>query len=193
VLEFGRYRRPLVYMLVANIITRRIYDLWVKKTEQYLLTKEAGQEPRRLILVIEEAHKFLNPRVAKSTSFGTIAREMRKYYVTLLVVDQRPSGIDPEVASQLGTRLTALLTEDNDIKAVFTGVSGADQLRSVLASLDTKKQALILGHAVPMPVVIRTREYDEAFFAAIGAHAGARENGHTGAGAPHNPLDDLFE
>jgi hypothetical protein len=32
VLEFGRYRRPLVYMLVANIITRHIYDLWVKKT-----------------------------------------------------------------------------------------------------------------------------------------------------------------
>jgi DNA helicase HerA-like ATPase len=89
--------------------------------------------------------------------------------VTLLVVDQRPSGIDPEVASQLGTRLTALLTEENDIRAVFSGVSGAEGLRTVLASLDTKKQALILGHAVPMPVVVRVREYDEAFFAAMGA------------------------
>jgi DNA helicase HerA-like ATPase len=188
VLEFGRYRRPLVYMLVANILTRRIYDLWVKKTEQYLLTKHASDEPRRLMLVIEEAHKFLNPKVAKSTSFGTIAREMRKYYVTLLVVDQRPSGIDPEVASQLGTRLTALLTEENDIRSVFTGVSGSEHLRSVLASLDTKKQALVL-----MPVVIRTREYDQAFFSAVSPAEAQRVAG-VAAGVPaRDPLADLFE
>ncbi len=169
VLEFGRHRKPLIYMLVANIITRHIYATWVEKTENYLQTKRAADRPRRLMLVIEEAHKFLNPRAARNTSFGTIAREMRKYNVTLLVVDQRPSGIDPEVASQLGTRLTALLTEENDIRAVFSGVAGAEGLRTVLASLDTKKQALILGHAVPMPVVIRVREYDDAFFAAMGA------------------------
>jgi len=167
VLEFGRYRQPLVYMLVANIITRRIYSAWVEKTERYLLTKNRADQPRRLVLCIEEAHKFLNPQAAKNTSFGTIAREMRKYNVTLLIVDQRPSGIDPEVASQLGTRLTALLTEENDIRTVFSGVSGADHLRTVLASLDTKKQALILGHAVPMPVVVRVREYDETFFQAM--------------------------
>ena len=71
------------------------------------------------------------------------------------------------MASQLGTHLTALLTEENDIRAVFAGVSGGDQLRTVLASLDTKKQALILGHAVPMPVVVRVREYDDAFFKAV--------------------------
>jgi DNA helicase HerA-like ATPase len=192
VLEFGRYRRPLVYMLVANLLTRHIYDLWVKKTENYLLTKRAADEPRRLMLVIEEAHKFLSPRVAKSTSFGNIAREMRKYYVTLLVVDQRPSGIDAEVASQLGTRLVALLTEENDIKAVFTGVSGSEHLRGVLASLDSKKQALILGHAVPMPVVVRTREYDESFFAAVGqAGVGSAEPRASGS-APRDPLADLF-
>src|SRR5437016_573980 len=167
VLEFGRYRQPLVYMLVANIITRRIYAAWVEKTERYLLSKKAADQPRRLVLCIEEAHKFLSPQAARSTSFGTIAREMRKYNVTLLVVDQRPSGIDPEVASQLGTRLTALLTEENDIRAVFAGVSGGEQLRTVLASLDTKKQALILGHAVPMPVVVRVRDYDDAFFKAV--------------------------
>src|SRR5947209_11578853 len=159
VLEFGRYRHPLVYMLVANIITRRIYAAWVEKTERYLLTKKAADQPRRLVLCIEEAHKFLNPQAARNTSFGTIAREMRKYNVTLLVVDQRPSGIDPEVASQLGTRLTALLTEENDIRAVFAGVSGGEQLLTVLASLDTKKQVLLGGYAVPMPIVVGTRDY----------------------------------
>ena len=52
--------------------------------------------------------------------------------------------------------------------AVFTGVSGSSSLRSVLASLDTRQQALVLGHAVPMPVVIRTRPYDAAFYRAVG-------------------------
>lgn len=31
--------------------------------------------------------------------------------------------------------------------------------RAVLAKLETKQQALILGHAVPMPVVVRTEHY----------------------------------
>ena len=49
------------------------------------------------MITIEEAHKFLSPGLAEQTIFGTIAREMRKYSVTLLVIDQRPSGIDPEI------------------------------------------------------------------------------------------------
>jgi DNA helicase HerA-like ATPase len=94
---------------------------------------------------------------------------MRKYFVTLLIVDQRPSGIDNEVMSQVGTRITCLLNDDKDIDAIFTGVSGGQNLRSVLAKLDSKQQALVLGHAVPMPVVIRTRSYDQRFYAEIGA------------------------
>ena len=52
---------------------------------------------------------------------------------------------------------------------MLTGVNGTEGLRSVLASLDSKQQALVLGHAVPMPVVVRTREYGEDFYAAMGA------------------------
>ncbi|MBZ0275126.1 MAG: hypothetical protein K8I60_03215, partial [Anaerolineae bacterium] len=37
----------------------------------------------------------------------------------------------------------------------------------VLARLDTKQQAIIMGHAVPMPVVVKTRTYDEKFYEAI--------------------------
>jgi DNA helicase HerA-like ATPase len=127
-----------------------------------------AQLPPQLLIVIEEAHKFLDPQIARQTIFGTIARELRKYNVTLLIVDQRPSGIDEEVMSQIGTRVTALLDNERDISAVFTGVSGASALREVLARLDTKQQALIMGHAVPMPVVIQTRTYDSDFYAAMG-------------------------
>jgi len=73
--------------------------------------------------------------------------------------------------SQVGTRITALLNDEKDIDAIFTGVSGGQALRSVLAKLDSKQQALILGHAVPMPVVVRTRPYDETFYAEIGDRA----------------------
>ena len=175
VLEFGQHRRLLPYMLVANIITRLIHRKWITKTEQYLRSKDEGQRPQPLMITIEEAHRFLNPEAARQTSFGTIARELRKFFVTLLVVDQRPSGIDPEVLSQLGTRVTAQLNDERDIDAIFTGVAGGSKLRQMLASLDSREQALILGHAVPMPVMFRVRKYDEAFYAALDAFGAQRE------------------
>lgn len=162
VIEFGQHTQPLRYMLVANILTRRIHEVYVKKTEESM--GGGIEKPRPLVITIEEAHKFLNPALASQTIFGTIAREMRKYNVTLLIVDQRPSGIDSEILSQVGTRITCLLNDEKDIDAVLTGVSNASGLRGVLASLDSKQQALILGHAVPMPVVIRTRTYDDEEF-----------------------------
>lgn len=169
VIEFGSQSNLLSYMLAANMITRRIHASYVKKAERFLQSKNPLDRPRQLVITIEEAHRFLDPKLVHQTIFGTIAREMRKYFVTLLVVDQRPSGIDNEVMSQVGTRITCLLNDEKDIEAIFTGVSGGQSLRSVLAKLDSKQQALVLGHAVPMPVVVRTRAYDQTFYAEIGS------------------------
>src|SRR5581483_1895848 len=175
VLEFGRYGNDLPsYMLVANVLTRRIHEEYRRRTEARI--GGGGEEPPHLIITIEEAHKFLSPAVARQTIFGEIAREMRKYNVTLLVIDQRPSAIDEEVMSQIATKITCLLDNDKDINAVLGGVSGGTELRAVLAKLETKQQALILGHAVPMPVVVRTEDcgtpayYDQftAFKARLG-------------------------
>jgi DNA helicase HerA-like ATPase len=169
VIEFGSQSNMLSYMLATNMITRRIHANYVKKAEYFLQTKNPVDRPQQLVITIEEAHRFLDSAVVHQTIFGTIAREMRKYFVTLLIVDQRPSGIDNEVMSQVGTRITCLLNDEKDIEAIFTGVSGGGSLRSVLAKLDSKQQALVLGHAVPMPVVIRTRAYDQKFYTEIGA------------------------
>lgn len=166
ILEFGRYGNDLVaYILVANYITRRIHEEYVKSVEKSLGDK--NQMPPQLLITIEEAHKFLDPLIARQTIFGIIARELRKYNVTLLIVDQRPSAIDEEVMSQIGTRVTALLDNEKDINAVLMGVSGAASLREVLARLETKQQAIVMGHAVPMPVVMKPRTYDEAFYEAV--------------------------
>ncbi len=187
VLEFGQQSSFLCYMLVANILTRRIHDLYVQKSERYLASGRPQDKPKQLIITIEEAHKFLNPMAARQTIFGTIAREMRKYFVSLLIIDQRPSSIDDEIMSQVGTRITSLLSDEKDIAAVLTGVSNASWLRSVLASLDSKQQALLMGHAVPMPVVIRTRDYDGVFYSAMG-----HVEGEELAQKTHANIADLF-
>ena len=162
VLEFGRYGSNLAaYILVANLLTRRIYARYQQLTDE-AAGGDGSPTPRPLVITIEEAHKFLNPGIADQTIFGTIAREMRKYNVTLLVVDQRPSGIDDEIMSQIGTKLTCLLDSERDVDAVLSGVSGSRKLRSVLSRLESRQQALAFGHALPMPVVVQTREYGSA-------------------------------
>ena len=157
VLEFGRYGNDIAaYILVANLLTRRIYGRYVERSDK---AARGEENTKPLVITVEEAHKFLTPEVAGQTIFGQIAREMRKYKVRLLIVDQRPSGIDEEVMSQLGTKITYLLDSSRDIDAVLAGESGSRKLRSVLARLESKQQALAFGHALPMPVVIETREY----------------------------------
>src|SRR4029077_11202662 len=100
----------------------RIHSQYVAKTEQFLGSQRKEDEPKKLLITIEEAHKFLNCSAARQTIFGIIAREMRKYYVSLLIVDERPSGIDPEILSQIGTKIIAQLNDEKDIQAALIGV-----------------------------------------------------------------------
>jgi DNA helicase HerA-like ATPase len=160
VLEFGRYTDITAYILVANLLTRRIYSQYRERTEKAMA--EGITTPNPLVITSEEAHKFLNPEVARQTIFGTIAREMRKYNTTLLVIDQRPSGIDDEVMSQLGTKITCLLDNERDRDSILAGTPNKGELKSVLAKLAAKQQALIFGHAVPMPLAFQPREYGSA-------------------------------
>ena len=164
ILHFGKHGSMLDYMLVSNLVTRKVRAAWEKKTEQYELSQKPGDRPTPLMITVEEAHKFLNPEIASQTIFGTIAREMRKFHVTLMVIDQRPSGIDSEVLSQLGTRISGKLADERDIEAVLTGVSDRSALRGALASLNLRQEVLIAGHAVPMPIQVRPRNYDEKFW-----------------------------
>ena len=159
VVQFGRYDGFRDYMLVTNLLTRRIHEKYRDAAEH-----RTGKE-RGLVIVLEEAHKFLSPQVARQSIFGTIAREMRKFGVTLLIVDQRPSQIDSEVLSQVATRISGLVTNDDDISAIVSGASDRNALRSMLASLDQTQQCLVLGHAIPMPMIVRTREYSRALIA----------------------------
>ena len=162
ILSFGEYETDLDYLLVTNILTRKIREEWERMTNEY--RNQGGVKPTPLVIALEEAHKLLNREMAGQTTFSTIAREMRKYFVTLLIIDQRPSQIYDEVMSQLGTRISGWLGDDEDIAAVLSGLSGRDSLRGMLARLQPKEEVLLLGYGVPMPIPIRSRRYDAQFW-----------------------------
>ena len=162
ILSFGEYEKDLDYLLVSNLLTRKIREAWEKTTNEF--RSQGGKEPRPLVIAVEEAHKLLNREMASQTSFSTIAREMRKYYVTLLIIDQRPSQIYDEVMSQLGTRVSGWLGDESDIAAVLSGLAGRDALRGMLAHLQPKEEVLLLGWGVPMPILVRSRRYDQVFW-----------------------------
>jgi hypothetical protein len=167
VLSFGQHESDLDYLLVSNLLTRRIRAAWEQSTDNYRGHPEQHPEPRPLVIVLEEAHKLLNREMASQTTFSAIARELRKYYVTLLIVDQRPSQIYDEVMSQLGTRISGWLGDEDDIRAVLSGLAGREALRGMLARLQAKEEVLLLGWGVPMPLPVRSRRYDQAFWEAI--------------------------
>ncbi len=162
VLSFGKYEKDLDYLLVTNILTRKIREEWEKMTNDF--QNQGSLKPPALVIALEEAHKLLNREMASQTAFAVIAREMRKYYVTLLIIDQRPSQIYDEVMSQLGTRISGWLGDDADISAVLSGLSGKDSLRGMLARLQPKEEVLLLGYGIPMPIPIRSRRYDAQFW-----------------------------
>jgi hypothetical protein len=168
ILSFGKYDSDLDYLLVSNLLTRKISAVWERRVNNFRTHGNASTgsatEPRHLILVVEEAHKLLNREMASQTTFATIAREMRKYYVTLMIVDQRPSQIYDEVMSQLGTRISGWLGDDDDIRAVLSGLAGREALRGMLARLQPKEEVLLLGWGVPMPLPVKSRRYDARFW-----------------------------
>jgi DNA helicase HerA-like ATPase len=183
IIEFGKYSSSLVNILVSNLLTRRIHTQYIKRIEEYLATKQ--NEPRKLLITIEEAHKFLTPALSAQTVFGTIARELRKYNVVLQIVDQRPSGIDPEILSQLGTRLTGALNDERDINAALVGVAKGSSLRNILANLEPKRNVLIFGYGTPIPVAVKVKSYDSDFYKEI-------RNNQLGLDVKMDPEVELF-
>lgn len=162
VVQFNAKRHQrLSYLLISSILTRRVYNNYRDITER------AGEDKnplKHLLIVIEEAHNFLSSHISHETIFGEIARELRKFNVTLMIVDQIPSQIDSEVLSQLGTRVVFHLNSDQDLDSSLEGVQGKGRLKQILYSLENKGEALIVGYAIPIPLAFKVRRYDEIFF-----------------------------
>ena len=152
VLDFGDYgTEQMVYLFVANILSRRIFDLYTERNEEF----------PRLVLFLEEAHKFLDPNIAPfAPTFSRLARETRKFNLILALVDQRPARISDEVRSQLANRLVMSLKEPSDVEAALAGVPDKKMWENIIAKLPLRTVAVI-GDAIRIPTVIDVLGYDD--------------------------------
>src|SRR5438046_9530509 len=82
VLDFGDYGTDqMVYLFVANLLSRRLFDLYTEQNEDY----------PRLVLFLEEAHNFLRPGIAPyARPFSPLPRPTRKFHLRIALVAQRP-------------------------------------------------------------------------------------------------------
>ncbi len=153
VVDFGKYGiNTHLYLFIANMITRRLYNMYSQKED------ESDLPP--LVVVVEEAHKFLKPGVIHHTIFDRIARETRKFQLTLAFVDQRPSQIDEEVYSQIANTFVMHMIDDKDIKRVVQTLPDSKKWRSVISGLQ-KKQCFVRGDAVAVPSIIEVLDYKD--------------------------------
>ncbi len=67
------------------------------------------------------------------------------------------------------------LGDDLDIQAVLSGLSGREFLRGMLARLQPKEEVLLLGWGVPMPLPVKSRRYDDAFWKEMSGGRKSRE------------------
>jgi DNA helicase HerA-like ATPase len=141
---------------------------------------ESLQRYRRLydaelptVLVLEEAHTFVQRHLGEDDGTGTparvcretferIAREGRKFGLGLVLSSQRPSELSETVLSQCNTFLLHRLVNDRDQHLV--GRLVPDNLGGLLAELPSlpSQQAILLGWATPVPVLVRMLDLPRA-------------------------------
>ncbi len=153
VIDFGKFGADFfAYVFVANIISRRLYKSYSEMVDM--------SDYPRLVVLLEEAHKFLDPRISKNTIFDRLAREMRKFNLVLAMVDQRPSRIDPEILSQLANRFILSLTDPKDTINALTGPVDPAAWRAIVRAMPPRT-VLMFGDAIRAPTAMDVLEYNE--------------------------------
>lgn len=119
--------------------------------------KTEGGIERPLLIVMEEAHRYLSDKsgALASEMIQRIAKEGRKYGVGAMVVSQRPSEVNETVLSQCGTFFAMRLSNPSDRQRVQgTLPDGLAGLLDVLPVLRTG-EAIVTGEAAKLPMRCR--------------------------------------
>ena len=119
--------------------------------------KTEGGIQRPLLVVMEEAHRYLSDRFDGTASevVQRIVKEGRKYGVGAMVVSQRPSEVNETVLSQCGTFFALRLSNPSDRSRVQgTLPDGLVGLLDVLPILRTG-EAIVTGEAAKLPMRCR--------------------------------------
>lgn len=138
--------------IVVGVLARVLYEI-------HFWTAEEKRTP--VTLVCDEAHLYLPADVAGAAelraldSFERIAKEGRKYGISLFVVSQRPSDVSRTVLSQCNNFIALRLTNDQDQAVVRRLMPDSmEGLTAALPLLDVG-EALLLGDAIVLPTRIR--------------------------------------
>lgn len=134
---------------IIGVLLRILYDalFWSRNLSQ-------GGRGRPLLIVMEEAHNYLNDNFKgpASSIVQRIAKEGRKYGIGAMIVSQRPSEINTTILSQCGTFIALRLTNTSDRGHISSAVSdNLNGLTDMLPILRTG-EAIILGEAVKLPM-----------------------------------------
>lgn len=134
---------------IVGVLLRVLYEglFWSRRLSQ-------GGRHRPLLVVMEEAHNYLNDNFKgiASSVVQRIVKEGRKYGIGAMIVSQRPSEINSTILSQCGTFFALRLANATDrghISAVLP--DNLDGLTNMLPILRTG-EAIIIGEAVKLPM-----------------------------------------
>lgn len=131
---------------------------------QVLFRRGQGNSPATL-LVLEEAHHYLRPvpdgdSGASSLAYERLAKEGRKFGLSLWLSTQRPSEVSPTVLSQCNTWVSFRLTSEQDLRVIASACEWADKREvSRIAGLP-RQHALLMGGAVALPTCIKAMTAD---------------------------------
>ncbi|WP_053844370.1 anti-phage-associated helicase HerA [Paracidovorax avenae] len=156
-----------VLSITVSLISRILFEYGY----HYKVMRTAAQEKINtdapLLLVYEEAHKYVpNSDLARfrasKFSIERIAKEGRKYGVTLLLSSQRPSEISETIFSQCSNFLAMRLTNPSDQSYVARLLP--DTLGNLCDKLPTlgAGEALLIGESVVMPSLVKVQRCDPA-------------------------------
>ncbi len=142
-----------VLSITVSLISRLLFDY------SYYFRRSEGKCDTPLLLVYEEAHKYA-PRSelarykASLTAIERIAKEGRKYGVSLLIASQRPSEISETIFSQCSNFLAMRLTNPDDQAYVRRLLP--DTLANLTAGLSSLEvgETLLIGDATVMPCIV---------------------------------------
>lgn len=146
---------------VTGLIGRLVLE-FLQRLGEYGGERARGSLP--VVLVLEEAQNYIRqPRFAEDESisrvvFERIAREGRKYGLSLAVASQRPSELSKTVLSQCSSFIVHRLQNPEDLryfKEIVPGIYGPmlDQIPAL-----APQTALVLGECVAAPALVRIRE-----------------------------------
>ncbi|WP_196887525.1 ATP-binding protein [Aureivirga sp. CE67] len=142
-----------VLSITVSLISRLLFDY------SYYYKKQVGDNDMPLLLVYEEAHKYVPKSDLarfKSSKFSIerIAKEGRKYGISLAIISQRPSELSETIFSQCNNYIAMRLTNPDDqnyVKRLLPDSLGS--VTDILPSLQSG-EALLIGEATVMPSII---------------------------------------